>query len=169
MKIWNFLKTIVIKADNLAAGILFANSALVVLNILLRSLFRLPIFGVYEIVCYASLIMVSLSLGNCSLSGAHTNLTLVVEKIPGKARIILEAIVELVVLINFLFITWNMGKYMQSRYRIGEVSAVLRLPIYILVGLIVLGFALLTLSVFIRFRALVKDLINPAKPDSAKF
>lgn len=136
--------------DLIAAIILLLTCLLVVLNIITRSLFDAPIFGIYEIVCYTSLIMVSLALANCAIQGGHINLTLLLEKLSPKNQRFLEIILSVVILINFVLISWNLVLYMIARYVVGDVSAVLRIPLQYIVVFIVFGFVLLTLTPLVK-------------------
>lgn len=133
--------------DYIAAVVLFGNCLLVVLNVITRSpLFESPIFGVYELVCYLSLVSVSLALANCSLEGGHTNLTFLMEKLPVKVRAGIEIAADCVVLVNFVLITWNIGVFMVSRFTNGEVSPVMRIPLNIIIAMVLIGFIPLTLA-----------------------
>ncbi len=157
--------TSVIKAckgiNMIAAVVLFANCALVVANIITRSaLFKFPIFGVYEMVCYLSLVSVSFALANCAIEGGHTNLTFLVDKLSERKRKIVEIAVNLIIVVNFIFITYNLFGYMKSRYLVGDVSAVMRIPLQYVVAFIVVGFVLLTLTPIIKIIEDVKILKN---------
>ncbi len=146
----------------LAALILFANCVLVVANIITRSaLFKSPIFGVYEMVCYLSLISISFALAGCAIEGGHTRLTFLVEKLSEQKHRVIEIIINIVILINFILITWNLIRYMISRYFVGDVSPVMRIPIQYIVAFIVVGFILLTLTPLVK---IIEDIRRIKKP-----
>lgn len=149
------------KIDIIAAVILFANCILVSVNVITRSaLFEFPIFGVYEIVCYLSLISVSLALARCAIEGGHTNLTFLLEKLSEKKSKTVTIIVNIIILINFISITWNLILYTITRFQVGEVSPVMRLPIHYIMLFIVVGFGLLTLTPLIKVIEDIRDLKN---------
>lgn len=151
-----FFKMLAKRLDYIAAIVLFLNCALVVLNVITRSaLFEMPIFGVYEIVCYLSLISISFALANCAVEGGHTNLTFILEKLSEKKAKIITIIVNIVILINFILIAWNLILYAISRVQVGDVSPVMRLPIVYLMALICIGFILLTITPLIN---IIEDL-----------
>ncbi len=154
-----FLKTFARKLDYLAAAILFLNCLLVVANVITRSpVLEMPIFGVYEIVCYLSLLSISFALSRCAFEGGHTNLTFLLEKLSEKKAKIIGIIMNIVVLINFILIAWNMVLYTIDRVAVGDVSPVIRIPIVYVMAFLCLGFILLTITPLVKIVEGIIDL-----------
>ncbi len=155
----SLVKKIAKKLDVIAAVVLFLNCLLVVLNVITRSrLFQMPIFGVYEIVCYLSLISISFALAHCAVEGGHTNLTFFLEKLSKTKAKVVTICVNIVLLINFGLITWNIVLYAISRITVGEVSPVLRVPIVYIIAFICIGFILLTITPLLKIIGDISDL-----------
>jgi TRAP-type C4-dicarboxylate transport system permease small subunit len=156
-KLLKVVKNVLDKFDVAAAFILFATCLLVVINVITRtSLFKAPVFGVYEIVSFLTLIAVSFALANCLITDGHVKLTFLVDKLSTKKRTIIDLILTLIAAINFILITWNLGKYMLERLALGEVASVLRISIHYIVAFVVFGFILLILAQIVQIIELVK-------------
>lgn len=152
-----FFKKIFKKIDTLAAIVLFVVCVMVVINIILRRLFGSPIHGVYEFVCYFTVLLVSLALANCAMQDGHTNVTYVLEKFSSKVQKYIKIIVGIPIIITFIFIIWNLAAYAYDMYLLGYVSSVMRFPLQYILGLIVVGFVTLTIAILIR---LIEDIKN---------
>lgn len=161
IKAISFYKKLSTKLDLIAAVVLFANCLMVVANVITRSaIIEMPIFGVYEIVCYLSLISISFALAKCAIEGGHTNLTFLLEKMSERKAKIITIIVNIIILINFVLITWNVILYTIGRVAVGDVSPVMRLPIVYVMAIVSIGFVLLTLSPLVN---IIEETINLKK------
>ncbi|NLL51246.1 MAG: TRAP transporter small permease [Peptococcaceae bacterium] len=150
-------KEIFAKFEVAAAIILFGTCLLVVVNVITRTdLFKAPVFGAYEIVSFLTLIAVSFALANCSITDGHVRLSFLVDKLSPKKRTAIEIILTLIATVNFILITWNLGKYMLERLALGEVASVLRISIHYIVAFVVFGFFLLVIAQIIKIIDMVK-------------
>lgn len=147
------------KFDLIAAMILLVVCLIVVLNIILRALFKSPIYGSYEYVCYLTVLVISLAIANCAFQGGHTNVTFVLEKFSPLVQRIINVITGTVVFVNLSFILCNLAKYAQKTYAIGEVSSNLRFPLWYIVAVIVLGLFLLTLFILLKIIEAIKNIM----------
>ncbi len=147
-------KKISSKFDFLAAMIILGISILVVANILLRRLLGSPIHGVYEYVCYLTVFAISLALANCALQDGHINITFLLEKFSAKIQKVILIVFGVFVLGTFSLIIWNLADYAREMYLLGYVSSVVRIPLEYIMAIIVAGFLILTISIFIK---LVED------------
>ena len=143
----------------MAAVILLIVCLIVVLNIILRLLLKSPIYGAYEYVCYLSVLVISFALTDCAIQGGHTNVTFLLEKFSPKTRRIVNAITGTVIFVNFLLILWKLAEYAQKEYLTETVSSNLRIPIFYIVGVIVIGLFLLTLFILLQ---LIKTIKRPS-------
>ena len=158
MEISRFFKELCRKADFLAAMILLGICLFTVFNILLRTLFKSPIFGAYEYVCYLSVIVISLSLANCALKNGHTAIDLLLDRFSFKNKKIIKIVTNFCTIILFVFIIEGIVKYAYNKYLLGELSFVLKIPLYYIVTIIIIGFILLT---FVALFKLIEQLLKP--------
>ena len=137
--------------DRLAGFCLVGVMLLVVCNILLRRLFKMPISGTYEIVGYLTALSISLSLAYCAVQNAHIGLDYIIEKFP-KAFRSLSAILNNLIAASFWALTaWQIGCYAMSLIKSGDVSPTAEIPVYPVVFLIGLGFVALSLVSAVKF------------------
>ena len=158
MEISRFFKELCRKCDFLAAMTLLGVCLITVFNIFLRTLFKSPIFGAYEYVCYLTVIVISLSLANCAFQNAHTAIGLLLEKLSPKIRKIIEIVTGFFTIVFFVFIIQGIVKYGYNKYLLGELSFVLKIPIQYIVAIIIIGFILLTFVVLFK---LIEQLLKP--------
>lgn len=148
------------KFDLIGAILLLVICFIVVLNIILRAVFKSPIYGSYEYVCYLSVVVISFALANCAVQGGHTNVTFLLEKFSLKTQRIITIITETVIFVNFLLIMWKLAEYAQKTYLAGDVSSNLRIPLHYVVAVIVAGVLLLTLFILLKIVEAIKNLLR---------
>ncbi|NLO98546.1 MAG: TRAP transporter small permease [Peptococcaceae bacterium] len=157
-KVIEITKKVFSKFDVAAAVILFATCLLVVVNVITRTdLFKAPVFGAYEIVSFLTLIAISFAIAHCSIADGHVRLTFIIDKLSAKVRNIINIILLIVATVNYILITWNLGKYMLERAAFGEVASVLRIPIQYIVVFVVFGFFLLLIAQIIKIIELIRS------------
>ncbi len=148
-----FLK-VVKNFDLFGAGIFFICCVFVVAKIILR-LFKLPIYGDYEIVRFLLIFAASFPLANCAAQKAHPNLTLLLDKLSEKAQKIVNILTGVIALSGFTIIVMGLFRDALKKFRVGEISPNLNVPLYYIGIVIAIGFILLAL--FILFQ-IVKDI-----------
>lgn len=155
-KIYRSYEKVCQKFDLIGSIILLTVCIIVVLNIILRALFKSPIYGSYEYVCYLTVVVISLALANCAFQGGHTNVTFLLEKFSPKVQKFINVIAGSVIFVNFSLILWKLVEYAQKTYLAGDVSSNLRFPLCYIVAVIVLGLFLLTLFVLLKVIMTIK-------------
>lgn len=138
--------------DSIAGWGIFSVMALVIINILMRTILNNPIQGIYEYVSFLTAVIIGLSLSWCGMEKAHIAIELVVEKLPAKIQKVIGFITKTVLSV-FLFIT---GYYMLVHglkvIKSGEVAVTSQIPFYPFIfivgfGILVLGFVEMTKAV----------------------
>jgi TRAP-type C4-dicarboxylate transport system permease small subunit len=98
-------------------------------DIVLR-LFRMPIPGTYELVCFMGAVAVAFAMAHTSNENGHVAVSLVVRLFPGRVQGIIEIFTNTFVLILFILIAWRSVLYAETIRVSGEVSLTLKLPFY---------------------------------------
>ncbi|MBU2252591.1 MAG: TRAP transporter small permease [Proteobacteria bacterium] len=113
-------------------------------DVVLR-LLRQPITGTYEIVGFLGTVIVSFSLAFTSLEKGHIAVEILVEKLPRRMQVGIEAVTSLIGAALFSLITWQSLVYAMDIRQSGEVSVTLTMPIYPFIYGIAAGSGLLCL------------------------
>ncbi|HSV97593.1 MAG TPA: TRAP transporter small permease [Spirochaetota bacterium] len=128
----------------------FAMMALTVADVILRFL-RMSMPGAYDIVGLLGAVMISFSLAYTSVEKGHIAVEFIVQKLPDKARSVIDAITGLLSTLFFAMATWRLAVYALDFYRSGEVSMTIKMPVYPFVFGMSLGSALLTMVLALAF------------------
>lgn len=133
--------------DKLAGYCVVLVMLLVVSNVILRKVFRLPISGTYEIVGYLTALAISLSLAYCAVKKAHIGVDYIIGKFPKSVQVISAIAINLVSAFFWGFTSWQVGRYALSLMKNGVVSSTAQIPMFPIVMLIGVGlFALSMVS-----------------------
>ncbi|NLO96995.1 MAG: TRAP transporter small permease [Peptococcaceae bacterium] len=149
-KIQALLKSIVEKFNIVAAVAYFLIVLMVVGNILLRFIFHKPLLGTYEVVCYCTLIAVSIGLPHCTMNDGHVRVTFFLDLLPAKINKIFYYFSELVITVGTAILGWKIFGQVLAQYKGGDLSPVLHIPFYILTAIIVLGFLFMFFVLVLR-------------------
>ncbi len=140
------------RALDLLAGIILAGTALlVVANVIGRSLFNLSILGTYEMVGFLTAAVVGLSLARCAVENSHIAIEFILERLALRTQRIFEIIFSVPSFLFLGFATYNLFVYGLRIARTGEVSPTTQVIFYPFIYLVAVGFAMLTLVVFLKF------------------
>ncbi|MDM7994570.1 MAG: TRAP transporter small permease [Acidobacteriota bacterium] len=111
-------------------------------------IFGYPVPGAYELVSLAGGLIIGLAVPGTSRAKAHLSVDLLLSRLPGRSRNILNAATRLVSIVLFLLVSVSMI-WMGLRLRSsGEVTAVLALPFYPVVFLMGGAFLVQALVLF---------------------
>ncbi len=142
--------------DDAAGWGIVVTMALVVVNILLRVIFKNSIQGIYEYVGYITAAVIGLALAWCALEKAHISIDFIVEKMPAGVRKIVDVITGSVAVIFLLFSCLQTCVYGVKVMNSGEVSATSQIPFYPFIFIVAAGFFVLSLSEFTKILKGVK-------------
>ena len=132
---------------------------LIVSNVLMRVLFKSPIFGTFEYVGFLTAIVISFAIANCGVKNGHVAVDLFIDKFPRKVQKIIDFIFGIISTYFLGLFTWHMVRFGTSLMLSGEVSSTTRTPLHFLVYLV--AFGLLSLTVVVLFKTI--GLINTKK------
>lgn len=140
----------------------FAGLALVAMmffivgDVVLRTMGR-PVAGSFEIIGWLSASAMALSLGYVQMHRGHVAMTLITARQQGRVLAALEVVTHAVSLLLFAVVVWYVGRYGLTLYETGSLSETLRVVVYPWVVLVGVGFAGLTLALFLDVvRAIVR-------------
>jgi TRAP-type C4-dicarboxylate transport system permease small subunit len=146
--------------NTLAGAAVIIMMLLTCADVLLR-LLRHPIPGTYELVGFLGTVIVSFSLALTSLSKGHIAVEILVEKLPRRVQVGIEAVTSLIGAALFALIAWQSLVYAADMRQSGEVSVTLTMPIYPFIYGIAAGSALLVLVLLIDS---LRSAIRTVKP-----
>jgi len=132
------------KAYWVAGGAIVFMMLLTCADIILR-LFRMPIPGTYELVCFMGAVAVAFAMAHTSNENGHVAVSLVVRLFPNRIQGIIEIFTNTFVLILFILIAWRSFLYAETIRTSGEVSLTLKLPFYPFIYGVALSAALVCL------------------------
>jgi len=139
------------KAFNiLACAAVIAMMLLSTADVVLR-LFGKPIPGTYELVGFLGTVVVSFALAFTSIEKGHIAVEILVEKLPQRAQLAIEAFCNLLGALLFGVIAYQAILYALDFRKSGEVSATLQMPAYPFIFGIAIGCALLCLLLIADF------------------
>ncbi len=132
-----------------AAGVALAGMMLfTAFDVLMRSL-GTPVAGSFEVIGWLSAAAMALALGDVQVHKGHVAMTLVSDRLKGRTAALLEAINSLVALGLFGCAAWVILRYGTVLRETGSLSETLQVAVYPWVYVVALGFAGLTLALFI--------------------
>lgn len=111
-------------------------------DVVLR-LFGKPIPGTYELIGFLGTVVVSFALAFTSMEKGHIAVEIIVEKLPQRAQLAIEAFCNLIGALLFAAVAWQAVVYGLDIKASGEVSLTLQMPPYPFIFGIAVGCALL--------------------------
>lgn len=127
-----------------------AMAGLLCVNILTRLVYQ-AIVGVYEVVGILGAIAITFTVASTQLEGGHTRLDILLERVSQRSRAIIDSITSAVLLALSAIIVWQSVTYALYVWRSGYLTDTLRMPLYIFMLMLPLGFSLLCLVFLVQF------------------
>lgn len=118
---------------------------LVVLNVILRAVFKRPILGTYEYVCFLAAIIVGCGIAYCAAVDGHIAISFILEKLKKRTQNVIEVITSVITLLGMLVFTWRMFLYAARLAANNEVSPTTQTPFYLFIYITAIGFLVLCL------------------------
>ena len=151
MKYLDILNDFLNKISMILGGIsLLALMLLATGNVVLR-IFHMPFRGVYEMVSFLGAVVIAFALGYTQKKKDHIVVTILTEKFPKKLQSAIETFADVIIMIFFGIVSWQIYVWGMKIYESHEVSETLKLVFYPFVFAVAAGFALLSFSAFVGF------------------
>jgi len=138
--------------DILAAISVVLTMSVVVLNIILRSVFKQPITGIMDYVMILTALTIALALANCAIRNGHIAVDYFVEKLPVKVGGLLDMITNFASFAFWAIAAVFMFEYAQTMYATGTVFPTTQIPLAPVLAII--GTGLLALAAVVLYRLL---------------
>lgn len=125
---------------------------LVVANVLLRKIFKMPILGTYEFTGFFAVLIISLGVSYCLLIDGHIAVDFIVDKFPSAVKNIVDVIMNVLVFAFMSVFTWKSFEYAASLAANNQYSPTTKVPISIIVYIMAFCFAVFCLVSLIKIR-----------------
>ena len=125
-------------------------------NVVMRQLFRAPIYGAIEMIQYTVLLAICFGLPSCTLHGGHAKVTLLLEALSRGVRILVNVVVDLISIILFGVIAYNLFGSVETVMRTGRTTDVFKVPFQYVYYAIIFG---LVMMIFILLFCMISELI----------
>ena len=124
---------------------------LTVANIIMRRAFNAPIFGVTEMICYASMVACCFGLAQTAWKDGNVSMTIIHEMLPPRARRAMYAAEGLVSTIGVGYVAYQCILQIFVKFRTGGTTTDTGIPLYILTIFLAMGFVFLCICLFMKF------------------
>lgn len=136
--------------DRIAGFAIFVSMLLIVTNTITRVMFNKPILGTMEYVGFLAAIAVGLSLAMCALGNGHIAVDLLMERLQPSVRVFIDGLVLLVTVLFLGLCSWGLFQYGANSAVSGLVSPTTQTPVYPIIFLVALGFAVFALVQLVK-------------------
>jgi TRAP-type C4-dicarboxylate transport system permease small subunit len=119
-------------------------------NVVLR-IFQVPYKGAYELVSFLGAVVIAFALGYTQKRKDHIVVDILTDKFSKKINRVLDSINYLVTMVFFGLISWQIYLWGMKIWESGEVSETLKIMYHPFIFSVSLGFAVLSLTIFIDF------------------
>lgn len=161
-----FVKGVSQAFDKIAGLCIFSVMLLVVGNIIMRTVFKQPILGTYELVGFLTATGVALALAYCAFQNGHIAVSFILERFPAKFQTSVEIIVNAASLLFWAGAVWSLTRYAGAMKLKGLVSPSAEIPVYPFIYLVAFGLAGLCLVQLFKTLVYCRELLanlTPAK------
>ena len=140
---------------------LFAMMFLTIADVFLRKVFSWSILGTVEVTEFLLLILVFFALAQTEVLNGHVKVDLVMGRFSERTQAAADMITQLICFLMFGLFTWSALVYSGKMREAAEVSQDLWLPMYPFVYVVVVGCAILSLSLLIKFFMAFAKIVKP--------
>jgi len=147
---YGILKKVFDITDLLAGVCFFSVMALVLANIVMRNVFRLPVLGTVEIVGLLTATGLGLALAHCEMIDFNIAMDIVTEKLSRGTQRIISIVIYTISLCFWAIVVWRTFVYANTSFANGRVTATASIPIYPFV--FILGFNLICLCAALAYK-----------------
>lgn len=144
------IETISRRLDQAAGFCLVATMVLIMVNIILRLLFKSPILGTIDYVGILTALCIALGLAYCAWQNAQIAVEFVFDKLPSRMQGILGTLLNIIALVFWATVVWYLVVYGRDMAVSGMVSSTVNFPLAPVVYVIALGFVGLCLVLIVK-------------------
>ncbi|KAF0824928.1 TRAP transporter small permease [Cytobacillus firmus] len=156
-----FLEKLTLAINNIlhkvSSILLFLLMFLTTADVIGRYFFNNPITGTYELTGLALALMIFFSLGSGQIFKDHIEIDFLTSKMPNKVQAVLSGAASLILFTLMSLTTWQLIEYTKRTWQGNELSGDLGLPLYIFIGMTVIGAFSFTLTFLLdAFQSFIK-------------
>ncbi len=144
------LSSLMTAVGRIGAGIIAVMMILTVADVVGRRTLNQPLTGAFEITQFMMVIVVFLTIAYCEFTWDHVKVEILVSRLRQKAQDVINSIMYVILLLTFIFMTWELTQLALSAWENDLQTATLRIPAYPIMFVTVLGCALFNLMVLIH-------------------
>jgi len=136
---------------------------IVTANVIGRYLFRRPLIGTVEVEEFMLLVLVFFGIGYAQIRKRHVSIATLVDRLPQKARLVINNVICLPSIIAFSLISWQ-SLVMAKRYWIKKVSSLfLDVPLSPFLCVVAVGSAVFCLALLNEFISSARKVVRNGK------
>jgi TRAP-type C4-dicarboxylate transport system permease small subunit len=132
-----------------AAAAIMAVVLIVCANVIGRAFFQMPVKGTVDITSLLGAIIIGWAIAHTQMLKGHIQVDLFVDRLPRRARDIVDIIVNIINLLLFAIISWQTVIFAKATFEVGELSQVLKIPQTPFIGVVAVGCIALALVLLI--------------------
>jgi TRAP-type C4-dicarboxylate transport system permease small subunit len=144
-----------------ASAVLFLMMVLTISDVFGRKVFDDSILGTVELSEFMLVITVFFALAHTELMGGHVRVDVIMSLFGERTRAAVDVVTQFICMVLSVIFTSAAVQYAVRMQASGDVSQDLWLPKYPFIYLVALGFAVLSIALFVRF---ISALIKTVKP-----
>lgn len=144
----------------IAGAALAVLTLLTVADVVMRAFGR-PIAGSFEMIGWLSAVALALALGYTQAHRGHVAMTLVTDRLRGRAAATVDALNSLAALALFGLVAWVVIGYAQTLQESGSLSETLKALVYPWVYVVAAGFIVLALTLLVDLLLALAALFRP--------
>lgn len=130
---------------------------LLIANAIGRTMFHYSLHFSGEICEILVIALTFIGLSNAARNGKHVSMTAFYDKMSKKNKRRMNIFISFVTFVLLLFVTYLCVIYMQKVFVNGRITTVLKIPMYLIVGIMPIGCLLGSLQYFIQFILSIKN------------
>jgi TRAP-type C4-dicarboxylate transport system permease small subunit len=143
--------------SDIAGWAVAAAMVLVVINVILRTVFKSPLLGAYEFTGFITAVIVGFSLAFCLVLDAHISIDFITQKFSKKAQNIIGLVTNSMMFFMMGTFTYFLFKYATKLLMSNSVSPTTQFPFYIVVYVVAVCFIVLCLVLLIKVKNHIKE------------
>jgi TRAP-type C4-dicarboxylate transport system permease small subunit len=147
--------------NRVASVALFCMMFLTIADVFLRKMFSSSILGTVEVTEFLLLIVVFFALAQTEVLNGHVKVDLVVGRFSERTQAAVDIITQLICFALLGLFTWSALVYSEKMRQAAEVSQDLWIPKYPFVYVVVVGCAILSLALLIKFFMALAKIFKP--------
>ena len=149
--------------SKLSGALLLLLSITMCMHVILRGFFNSGIMGVYEMVQYGMLVIVSLTLAENEITGGSIVVNFILDRMKPRVANVFSIFMYILTICGMALVLYNQIGMISQKYNTGSITSVLGIPHWILVIMICIGFVFFIIAFLIRVYNLItghKHIVN---------